>query len=298
MRRWTKALAIVTLGIAAASDGGATETIQIAVDGQPRTYLLEQAKARGPGPTIIMLHGANGTSERVAQQTGLLQLAPAGGVSAVFPQARGPVWNRFPSGKESQRAVETFSRFGGVPNDIGFIKLLVADLTRRGVADPARIFVAGLSNGGFMTLSLFCYEGDLFAGIGLIISSMPDETGAECRSAKPLPVVILNGTADTTVPYRGGPVAPLDPRDTRSTFNVWSTRRMVTFFRGLNGCEEPAEQAVAPGPGAVKIEIDRSNKCAGGPVVAHNVVGGTHGSTLAALHPGRMLMDFFRDRRR
>ena len=69
-------------------------------------------------------------------------------------------------GRESPQAIELFRRFGGPPNDIGFLKMLVADLVRRGIADAARIYLAGLSNGGFMTLRMFCFEPGLIAGIG------------------------------------------------------------------------------------------------------------------------------------
>ena len=179
MRRFLVALAFCGLWLGTMSHGHAGETVQIAVDGQPRNYLLERARNPGPRSTIIMFHGANGTSERVAQLTALPVIAAQEGFTTVYPQARGPVWNRFLPGMESSQTREIFSRAGGIPNDIGFLKSLVADLVRRGVADPARIFIAGHSNGGFMALTMFCNEGGLFAGIGLLTSAMMEQTGAE-----------------------------------------------------------------------------------------------------------------------
>src|SRR5260221_8370366 len=142
MHRLLGLLAVITLCIGHAQPGHAGEVAQIAVDGQPRSYMLERARAPGPRPTIIMLHGANGTSERVVQLTALPVIGAQEGFTTVYPQARGPVWNRFLPGMESPQARETFRRAGGIPNDIGFLKSLVADLVRRGIAAPARIFIA------------------------------------------------------------------------------------------------------------------------------------------------------------
>ena len=249
MHQLLAAIAALMACSAAIDRGACAETMQLTVDGHPRTYLLDRPNARGPSPTVIMLHGANSKAEGIAQGTGLARLGPQEGFVAAFPQSRANVWNRFPAGKELPQAIEFFRQFGGPPNDIGFLKMLTADLVRRGISDPARIYLAGQSNGGFMTLSMFCFEGGMFAGIGLQITSMAEKTGEECRPAKPLPVVLMSGSADVTVPYRGGPVAPLNPQNPqapRPTFSVWSTDRLVFHFRKLNGCSQPAETRCWP----------------------------------------------------
>jgi polyhydroxybutyrate depolymerase len=289
-------IALVALCAGGLGRSACAETIHIVVDGQPRNILLERPKTPGPHQTILMLHGANGTAERIAQQTGLAHLGPQEGVVVVFPQSRANVWNRFPAGKESPQALEFFRKVGGPPNDIGYLKMLVAELVRRGISDPARIYLAGVSNGGFMALSMFCSEPGMFAGIGLAVASMTDQTGNECQSAKPLPIVMLFGTADKVVPFRGGPVAPL-PGQQRSAFNVWSADRLTLFFRRLNGCDGQPERTVVPGQGTQTVEVERSTKCAGGPVLVYRVVGGTHASAPAAVNTGRLLLDFFRDSR-
>jgi polyhydroxybutyrate depolymerase len=83
----------------------------------------------------------------------------------------------------------------------------LADVTQRGLSDPARIYLTGLSNGGFLPLSMLCTAGDSFAAVGLLITSMPEDTGADCHSSTPLPVLMLGGTADQVVPYGGGVVS-------------------------------------------------------------------------------------------
>jgi polyhydroxybutyrate depolymerase len=233
------------------------ETMQLAVDGKPRTYLLERPNTPGPSPTIIMLHGANGTAERIAEQTGLGRLAPQNGFIAVFPQSSANIWNRNFPGHESPQTVEYFRRY-------------------------------------FMALSMFCLEGGLFGGLGLIVTSMIEQTGAECSPRKPMPVIMLNGTADEMVLYAGGPATSLDPR-LPSPYNTWSRDHLVTFFRRFNDCLQPAETSALPGQHPQRIEVDRSTNCYFGPVIAYRVIDGTHGSTPAALDSDKLLLDFFRD---
>lgn len=297
MWRAISAIVVLMLCSLAARPSAAAETLQLSVDGQPRSYLLARPDARTPAPTVIMLHGVNGTGERVAQLTGLDRLAPQQGFAAVFPHSRANVWNRFLPGTELPGAIELFKKFGGPPNDFGFLKALVADLVRRGISDPARVYLAGQSNGGIMTLRMLCSEGGPFAGIGLITSSMTEAIGEDCAAANPLPFIVINGTADTTVPYRGGLVAAIDPR-TPSTTSVWSTDRLVLHFRRLNKCAQPPESSLVSGRQKEKVELERWTNCVGGPVTAYRVNGGTHGSTLAALETGKLLLDFFRDIKR
>jgi poly(3-hydroxybutyrate) depolymerase len=78
--------------------------MQLVVNGQPRTFVLERPAATGPSPTMIVLHGAGGTGAREAQSD-LGRLAPQAGFVAVFPDGRANRWNHLPPGKESAQLV-------------------------------------------------------------------------------------------------------------------------------------------------------------------------------------------------
>ena len=138
----------------------------------------------------------------------------AEGWVAAFPEGRGNRWNFWPPGKESAKDVQFFQQHGGLPDDVAFIRALVADLVRRGISDPKRIYIAGLSLGGVMALRMACVDAGTFAAIGLLIATMSEVTGAECRPSKPLPLLTINGTADPALPSAGGPSVRGD--------NLWS----------------------------------------------------------------------------
>ena len=55
------------------------------------------------------------------------------------------------------------------------------------------------------------------------------------------------------------------------------------------------EESVLPNPARNKVEVARSTRCAGAPVVFHRVIDGDHGAPLQ-LNGGQLLLDFFRDK--
>jgi polyhydroxybutyrate depolymerase len=118
---------------------------------------------------------------------------------------------------------------------------------------------------------------------------MSEVAGAGCQPARPLPLLTVSGTADPALPYAGGQSVRGD--------SLWSADRLVGFFRQLNGCAEAAQQVVLPGAHPQKIEIARSTKCSGGPVVLYRIVGGGH-EVPPSLNAGQVLLDFFRDKAR
>ena len=112
-------------------------------------------------PTVIVLHGAATTANLTASWSGFAEAAAGHGFAAVFPQGMFTVWN---DGRRDGIAKA---------DDVGFLRALVGRLIERGVADPRRIYLAGISNGGMMTLRMLCEHPELFAGAGTVVASMP-----------------------------------------------------------------------------------------------------------------------------
>ena len=271
------------------ASGVAAEPMQINVNGQSRTFLLARPDVQGPRPTIIMLHGGNGAADQEIRYSGLAEHGPQQGFVAVFPQARAGYWNFFPPGKENGQYRKYFQRHGGVPDDEAFLKMVVANLVQEGISDPKRIYLAGRSLGGVMVLRLACVDAGSFAAIALFVTTMPDVTGSECHPAEPMPVLIINGTDDRVLPYRG-------ERSTEG-YLLWPTPRLVDFFRQLNGCADSGQRSVLPGQFVQDIVIQRSTECSGGAVVLYSIVGGGH-DVPPALNMSQILLDFLHDKKR
>jgi hypothetical protein len=119
----------------------------------------------------------------------------------------------------------------------------------------------------------------------LLISAMAELTGANCQPAKPLPILMINGTADQLLPYAGGLSVRGD--------SLWSAERLVGFFRRLNGCAEAAQRSVLPGQHPQTIEVERTIKCPGG---LSFFIASLEAATTCrqGWNAGQLLLDFFR----
>ena len=271
---------------------------ELSVNGRVRTYQVAAAAMTGPRPTIIHLHGAGGSGAREAQATsGLGQIAPRNGFTAVFPDGLGARWNYFPAAKVPSSYKQSFQDLGGIPDDVAFIRMLVADLVRGGVSDSRRIYLVGTSAGGIMALRMVCTDAGLFAAVATLIAGMPESVGDDCRPEKPIPTLMLSGTADRFLPYGGGPITSADPRLISGELGaVWSMEHLSAFFRQLNTCTGPPETSSLSGFDK-PIEIVTAGRCLGGPVQFYRVVGGGH-EVPGSLGLGPRLLDFFRDKAR
>lgn len=169
--------------------------------------------ATGPRPLLLMLHGCTQDPDDFAAGTRMNALAREAGVLVLYPEQTQHAnaqkcWNWFKAQHQQ--------RDRGEP-------ALLAALTRAVAADhgadPARIYVAGLSAGGAMADILGrCYP-DVFAAVG-VHSGLPAGAAADLpsalaamRSGAPAgaaggdavrPVIVFHGDADGTVHHGNG----------------------------------------------------------------------------------------------
>jgi polyhydroxybutyrate depolymerase len=199
--------------------------------GREREYLLfvPPHAARLPLPLLLVLHGGSMTAGQAERTTGFTKLAAAEHFIVAYPQAVKRHWNDGRGGAP-QAAVD----------DVGFLRDLVAEIRAKYGVDERRIYAAGPSNGGMMTLRLGCEAGDLFAGIAAVIASLPEAELPRCRDQGPLTLVMINGTADRLVPYQGGAVHAFG----REAGTVLPVERTFELFVRRNRCELPAEETI------------------------------------------------------
>jgi polyhydroxybutyrate depolymerase len=214
------AVGAATLLLVTASAGA--DVIRVATPQGAREAIVipgEHASA----PTVIVLHGAMMTAALTARSSGFAEAAAARGFASVFPQGINRQWNDGREGRVSWI------------DDVGFLRGLVDELVRRRISDPARIYIAGISNGGMMTFRMLCEAPELFAGAATIIANMPAGIGDRCTRHKPMPVIMFNGTADPLVPFHGGGVGFLGGRGI-----VWSTEKTAEFLVRIDECDPRA----------------------------------------------------------
>lgn len=242
---------------------------ELTIGGVKRTFKVQVA-AQTPAPLVLALHGNTQQGSDVESRTSWPIVARRENFTVVFPDGLNRAWADLRG---------SGPRAGYRPpagtDDIAFLMAIVDKLVKDGVADPRRIYATGLSNGGAMALSLACQHPDRLAAVAPTIINMTDLFGAACKPAQPIPVLLMNGTEDPLIPYKGGLGT--------SRFAVpgfWSTAQTIAFWRKVNRCD--AKDAAATDL-PDKDKDDQStvtriaSQCpAGQDVVLYRINGGGH----------------------
>ncbi|MDI4666797.1 prolyl oligopeptidase family serine peptidase [Xanthobacter autotrophicus] len=204
--------------------------LRLAVNGEDRRYLVVTPDGvTGPAPVVVALHGAAQTPESFRAYFGLDAAAAAHGLVAVYPEGEGRVWN---DGRPAAMRLKMMLRPG---DDVAFLVALARRLAEDGIADPARIYLTGISNGGFMVQRMACEHAELFAAYSSIMATAPANYREECKPDRPIPIQFIHGTADSVIAYAGfwTPVG--------ATLSAPESARL---FARINGCGASTQRAL------------------------------------------------------
>jgi polyhydroxybutyrate depolymerase len=212
----------VLAAIGCACPGGA-ETIN--VGGVTRSFTAALAETR-PAPLVVVLHGGTQTGADMMARTSWPQVAKLEHFDVVFPDGLNRGWADLRP--ETRR---TLFRPPKGTDDVAFIAQLVEKFVRDGSADPKRVYVMGVSNGGAMAMTMVCARADLFAAAASVIFNLGDYAASACHPSRAVPMLMMNGTADPIVPYEGGRGS-----SRFAASGYWSTQQTLAFWRQSNGC--------------------------------------------------------------
>lgn len=226
-------LAVHTLFVSQAAHAElALETI--AVNGVERTYFIHQPddlSNTAPVPLVLALHGGGrGDGEKLASYLHLNSLADRHRFIVIYPNGIHAHWN-------DGRGYTSRGKSDPSIDDVGFISTLIDQQIKSNHVDAAKVYVAGVSNGGMMTYRLGCEITEKVTAIAPVIANIPANIIEDCQPSAPLPVLVINGTEDPLVPWDGGEV-----RFFRKRMGiVLSTEKSVKFWLNRNHCfPEPA----------------------------------------------------------
>lgn len=159
-------------------------------------------------PVVVTLHGGGGTPKTMPEVTKMNEVAEEYNFIVVYPGGTNKVLKTAESGLYWNSAT-----LGTAPlanefqsdqvDDVGFIELMLQELENNFSIDTKRIYVTGISNGGFMSYHLAAELEDKIAAIAPVaavvtpgqFSVVPD---------KPIPIMHFHGTDDLYIPYNGG----------------------------------------------------------------------------------------------
>jgi polyhydroxybutyrate depolymerase len=91
-------------------------------------------------------------------------------------------------------------------DDVGFLMRLLDWAQEKYRYDAQRVFVTGASNGGMMTMRLLIEKPQRFAAAAAIIASLPASGADKPGSGARVPLMLMNGTLDPLIQWRGGAI--------------------------------------------------------------------------------------------
>ena len=243
------------------ADAQAETALTLPTPDGPRTAIVLPSPGSGPQPTIVVLHGATISAIRTMRSSGFAEAAAAHGFTSVFPEGIGRFWNDARRNGNSKA------------DDVFYLGALARKLVKDGIAIPDRLYLAGISNGGMMALTMACRADMPFVGVGTVIANLPANLLGPC-TPKPIHVVMINGTEDPVVPFAGGAVGF---RGTRG--EVLGARHTAELFAKSGGCTETSSRVLSErtNPDATGVTLVSWTNCSpGGSLRLYEIHGGGH----------------------
>jgi polyhydroxybutyrate depolymerase len=236
------------------ASGASTETIAVKrAERTYRRYVPEHTDGR-PSPVVINLHGLTSNIDQQVAISEFEAVAARETFIVLTPQGAGTPtrWNL------TEDAANV---------DVQFIASMLDEVEATACVDTARVYVAGISDGGMMASALACLLGDRIAAVGLVSGI---RRSGECHPPRAVPMVIFWGKQDGVLPYCGGlgnivsallqnqpiptPSAPTCPPDNLNGFPP--VEQVVGNWASANGCD--------PNPNVVQVAVDVERRDFGG----------------------------------
>jgi polyhydroxybutyrate depolymerase len=250
---------------AAANSSAATEMQHrsLTSGGRERTFLLYAPPDASPLPLVIALHGRLGDGAAEEKLSHFSRVAAKEHFVLALPDGYSRSWN-------DSRGVTPASK--EKIDDVLFLTDLIDTLVKEKRVDPSRVYVTGMSNGGFMTETFACRAGDRVAAIATVGALLPDGFPT-CSLAHAMPTLIIIGDKDPLVPYAGGEMGKAGERGI-----VKSADDTAKFWANANGCGTPTDSALPDtADDDTHTTITHYGSCRDGSEVSlFRVIGGGH----------------------
>jgi polyhydroxybutyrate depolymerase len=261
-------LALAGARVLIASGAGLrSESKSISIQGRERTYRLYVPAAMPrdvPAPLVFVFHGGDGNGASAERLTGFDDLADREKFVVAYPDGWGRHWN-------DGRDVEAFESHRDRVDDVAFVAQLIEAISAAHRIDPRRVYATGISNGAIFSNFLAARLAERIAAIAPVAGGLAEPVRPGFHPARPVSVLIVNGTEDPLVPYSGGAVS-------RTHGRVVGAEQTARLWAEADGCRRDAAKD-APGAAAGGCRTLRARWTAGregSEVVLDTIEGGGH----------------------
>lgn len=190
-----------------AQPGSADASIRVA--GKTRTYSINipyDYDGSKSLPLVMTFHGSGANALRHLALTGLETESNSAGFVLVTPNAVNGRW-------------DLPTNAGEATTDTAFITVLLSQLHSKYCLDSQRQYASGMSLGSAMAFLLACAPESQFAAFGGVGASFYRSV---CQRSAPAPLMYFHGTADKTVPFKGGTALEQAVAPVETTMKEWA----------------------------------------------------------------------------
>jgi polyhydroxybutyrate depolymerase len=210
------------------------EEQKITVNGAERSYLIHYpnpmpTKITSGLPVVIALHGGGGNGEQMAKSSRFNAKADKAGFIAVYPNGSGRRDDKLLTWNASKCCAYAMRQN---IDDIAFIDALIDKLVKFQGADPKRIYITGMSNGGMMAHRLGAALAPKVAAIGVVAGTIFSD---QPIPSVPVSTIMIHGLADDSVPFNGGESKRPMIRAAMDSAGL-PIKSVYDFWRKNNGC--------------------------------------------------------------
>jgi len=201
-----------------------------------------------PAPLLIVLHGFTGSGAGMEEYFRVQREAERRGFVTAYPDG-----TRDRDGNRFWNATDACCNFDRIAiDDAAYLDGVIGSIEAAVAIDPHRVYVAGHSNGGFMSYRLACTHADRIAAI-VSLAGATLAMSTDCQPSKPVAILQIHGTADDTIAFAGGSINGAHYPGAQETVATWA---------GYDGC--------AAGPTHVdeRVDVDADLQDAGQPAEA------------------------------
>ena len=199
-----------------------------------RGYTVKTPKNYDPKkkyPFILSLHGFTGNGAAQRGFFPLSDLADKHGFLYSYPSGINRSWN----------ATNACCDFANSNDDSTYLRNFILWAAKKYSIDKKRIYVTGLSNGGFMSYRMAQDHADLIAAIAPIAGVGYKKWPRQPK--QPVSVLHIHGTSDNVIKWNGGRILLRSYPSAQENFENW---------RKFNQCAKKIET------GKIKIDLDRN----------------------------------------
>ena len=184
---------------------------------RPFTLVLPSNYQPGtPAPLIIGLHGYTAESPYAESCLALGKVADEKGILTVYPSG-----SKDSNGYLFWNATPACCNFdSSAVDDEAYLLSIIDSVSKDHAVDPARIYIVGHSNGGFMAHRMACNQSDRIAAI-VSLAGATYSNPKSCNPSSPVSVLQIHGSNDAVISYTGGYLFGSAYPSARRTIDLW-----------------------------------------------------------------------------